>query len=66
MTNVHDERVIHDSRFWIDTNPSNKPFGHSTAAVVDEEAGGVVAYFCELRLAVHFARHASEAYSYAQ
>lgn len=63
MTNVYDECVILDGRFWIDINPNEKPFV-TTFAVVDEFEGGVVAYFNDLKLALHFARTASEAHSY--
>lgn len=31
-------------RYWIDLNPLEKPFGEETRGIVDEEAGGVVAY----------------------
>ena len=37
-------------RFWIDDNPEETPF-RETYAVVDEEEGGVVAYFCDVALA---------------
>jgi len=29
-----------DPRYWIDPNPTEKPFGGWTVAVVDEEEGG--------------------------
>ena len=32
-------------RYWIDDNPVEKPFGSNTVAVVDEDEGGVIAYF---------------------
>ena len=35
-------------QFWIITNPEVKPFGEITVAVVDEELGGIIAYFANL------------------
>jgi len=29
-----------DRRYWIDANPTEKPFGGWTVAVVDDEEGG--------------------------
>ena len=40
-----------DPRYWIDMNPTKKPFGGWTMAVVDEEEGGVIAYTYSLGLA---------------
>lgn len=40
LTDTQDQ----EPRFWIDDNPEVKPF-QTSFAVVDEEAGGVVAYF---------------------
>ena len=40
-----------DERFWIDDNPIKKPFGENTCGLVDEEKGGVIAYFGSLELA---------------
>lgn len=37
-----------DKRFWIDSDPSEKPFGEHTIGVVDEELGGIFAYFNNL------------------
>ena len=31
-------------RYWIDDNPDEKPFGEHTLGIVDEDAGGVIAY----------------------
>lgn len=31
-------------RYWIDTMPLKKPYGICTLGIVDEEAGGVIAY----------------------
>lgn len=33
-----------ESRFWIDDNPLEKPFGENTYGIVDEIAGGIVVY----------------------
>lgn len=34
-----------ENRFWIDESPTDiRPFGDSTYAIVDEQAGGIVAY----------------------
>ncbi len=32
-------------RFWIDGDPNENPFKDGGAGVVDEEKGGIVAYF---------------------
>jgi len=36
---------IENDRYWIDDNPLEKPFGIKTVGLVDENEGGVVAYF---------------------
>ncbi len=33
-----------EKRYWIDTMPLIKPYGIYTLGIVDEEAGGVIAY----------------------
>lgn len=38
-------------RYWIDDTPLKKPFGVETRGLVDEEAGGVIAYVCTEELA---------------
>lgn len=38
-------------RYWIDENPSKRPFGVETRGIVDEEAGGIIAYVCTDELA---------------
>jgi len=45
-----------DPRYWIDYNPTEKPFGGWTMAVVDEEEGGVIAYAYNLSLAERIVR----------
>lgn len=41
-------------RYWIDDNPIEHPFGKYTVAVVDELAGGVIAYFNNIKSAQQF------------
>lgn len=38
------ENKPQDTRFWIDGKPEKDPFKWG-CAVVDEEAGGIIAYF---------------------
>ncbi len=45
------------NRYWIDDNPLERPFGEHTVALVDEEAGGVVAYVNDYARALSFLRH---------
>ena len=33
-----------DERFWVDGFPLKTPFGEDTLGIVDEEAGGIIAY----------------------
>ena len=33
-----------NKRYWTDTMPLIKPYGNGTLGIVDEEAGGVIAY----------------------
>lgn len=33
-----------EQRYWIDEFPLIKPYGSETLGIVDEEAGGVIAY----------------------
>jgi len=49
MSSTKNEILIGDmkmcERFWIDDKPDIKPFADFSFGVVDEEQGGVVAYF---------------------
>jgi len=40
-----------DCRFWIMLKPDVKPFGITTCAIVDEDAGGIIAYVHDLETA---------------
>jgi len=39
-----------EERFWIDFDPDDKPF-EETYAVIDEEEGGIIAYFGSITFA---------------
>jgi len=45
------EKDSTDKRYWINDNPIEKPFGKDTCGIVDEIAGGIVIYVCQLGLA---------------
>ncbi len=40
-----------DERFWIDIFPVKEPYGRKTLGIVDERAGGVIAYVGSEQLA---------------
>ena len=33
-----------EKRFWVDTTPIKQPYGEHTLGIVDEQAGGIIAY----------------------
>lgn len=43
-----------DVRYWIDVNPTKKPFGEATVGICDEKAGGIIAYLSSVKLARKF------------
>lgn len=46
-----EEEEFDGPRYWVDDCPLRTPFGVDTWSIVDEKAGGVVAYACSQELA---------------
>jgi hypothetical protein len=58
---VNEEQDLEsDSRFWMFSDFEKGPFGDATIAVVDEESGGIVAYFCDISAASDYVNHRNE------